>query len=77
MLQSLILGNIIVFAMIMKSDQARKCQLNSYPENSITQEISVKHVVFSRVSGNAYKFVLHALNDAEIYSTTNSNNYIE
>ena len=61
----------------MKSDQAEKCKLNSYPENSITQEISVKHVVFLRVSGNATKFVLHALNHAEIYSTANSNNYIE
>ena len=77
MLQRLILGNIIVSAVIMKSDQARKCKLNSYPKNSITQEISVKHTVFSRVSSNAYKFVLHALNDAEICSTTNSNNYIE
>ena len=77
MLQRLILGSIIVSAMIMKSDQARKCELNSYPENSITQEINVKHTVFSRVSGNAYKFVFHALNDAEIRSTTNSNNYIE
>ena len=46
-------------------------------KKSITQEINVKHVVLLRVSGNAYKFVLHALNDAEIYSTTNSNNYIE
>ena len=63
--------------MIMKSNEARKCKLNSYPENSITQEIRVKHMVFSRVSGNAYKFMLHVLNDAEIYSTTNSSNYIE
>ena len=61
MFQRLILGNIIVFAMITKSDQARKCELNSYPENSITQEINVKHMVLSRVSSNAYKFVLHAL----------------
>ena len=37
----------------MKSDQARKCKLSSYPENSITQEISVKYMVLSRVSGNA------------------------
>ena len=72
MLQSLILGNIAVSAMIMKSDQARKCK-----KKSTTQEISVKHVALPRVCGNAYKFVLHTLNDAEIYSTTNSNNYIE
>ena len=77
MLQRLILGNIIVSAMIMKLDQTRKCKFNSYPENSITQEISVKHMAFLRASGNAYKFVLHALNDSQIYSTTNSYNYIE
>ena len=43
----------------------------------INDDISVKHVTLPRVWGTAYKFVLHALIDAEICSTTNSNNYIE
>ena len=70
MLQRLILENIIVSAMIMKLDQARKCK-----KNMNKHEISVKHVALPRVSGTAYKFALYPLIDAEIYSTINSNNY--
>ena len=72
MLQSLILGNVVVSAMIMKLDQARKCK-----KTRANHKISVKHVTLPRVCGTAYKFPLHALINAEIYSMTNSNNYIE
>ena len=37
----------------------------------------VKHTALPRVCGTAYKFAVCALIDAEICSTTNSNNYIE
>ena len=57
--------------MIMKLDQARKCKKKT------NDDISVKYVALPRIWGTAYKFVLHALIDAEICSTTNSNNYIE
>ena len=72
MFQSLILGNVVVSAMIMKSDQAKKYKkkINNFKNQCQT-------CGFSRVCGNAYKFLLHGLNDAEIYSMTNSNNYIE
>ena len=69
MLQSLILGNAVVSVIIMKLNQARKCK-----KTSTNYEISVN---LPRVFGSAYKFALHALNDPEICSTANSNNYIE
>ena len=69
MLQSLILGNAVVSVIIMKLNQARKCK-----KTSTNYEISVN---LPRVLGSAYEFALHALNDPEIRSTANSNNYME
>ena len=65
MFQILILGNVVVSAMIIKLDQARKCK----NKTETNHEISVKHVGLLRVCGTAYKFALHALIDAEICST--------
>ena len=73
MLQSQILGNFVVSAMIRKLDQARKCQ----NKTQTNHKICVKHVALPRVCSTAYKFALHAKIDAKICSTTNSSNYIE
>ena len=72
MLQSLILGNVVVSAMKMKLDQDRKCK-----KTLTNHKISVKHVTLPLVCGNAYKFPLHTLINAEIYFMKNSNNNIE
>ena len=69
MLRSLILGNAVVSAMIMKLYQARKCK-----KTRANHEISVN---LPRVFGTAYKFALHALNAAEVCFTANNNSYIE
>ena len=73
MLQSLILGNVVVSTMIIKLDQARK----SKNKTQTNHKICVKHATLLRACGTAYKFALHAFIDAEICSTINSNNYIE
>ena len=71
MRQSLILGNVVISAMITKSEEAENAKKINNSANS------VKLGVLPRVWGNTYKFVLHALSDTEIYSTTNNKNYTE